>query len=102
MIRNEQINTVASAALTLTGPIEDPNIVGRVSVEGGTIKLRSQRYEIVTGTLDFPPGGTTPIVNVLTEGDVSGYHVYMGLQGPIDAMDVTLRSDPDLPRSELL
>lgn len=102
LIRNEQVNTVASAALQLTGTVDDPIVTGRVAVEGGTIKLRSQRYEIVTGTLDFPPGGTTPVVNVLTEGDVSGYHVYLGLEGPIDAMDVTLRSDPDLPRSELL
>jgi outer membrane protein assembly complex protein YaeT len=102
LIRNQQVNTVASAALTVNGTIDDPSIVGRVGVEGGTIKLRSQRYEITTGTIDFPVGGATPVVNILTEGDVSGYHVYLGLQGQIDAMDVTLRSDPDLPRSEIL
>jgi outer membrane protein insertion porin family len=102
LIRNQQINTVASAALTLNGTIDDPSVVGRVGVEGGTIKLRSQRYEITTGTIDFPVGGATPVVNILTEGDVSGYHIYLGLQGQIDAMDVTLRADPDLPRSEIL
>jgi outer membrane protein assembly complex protein YaeT len=102
LIRNQQINTVASAAISLGGTIDDPSVTGRVSVEGGTIKLRSQRYDITTGTIDFPIGGASPVVNILTEGDVSGYHVYMGLQGPIDAMDVTLRSDPDLPRSEIL
>jgi outer membrane protein insertion porin family len=102
LIRNQQINTVASAAISLGGTIDDPSITGRVSVEGGTIKLRSQRYDITTGTIDFPIGGASPVVNVLTEGDVSGYHVYLGLQGPIDAMDVTLRSDPDLPRAEIL
>ncbi len=102
LIRNEQINTVASAALTISGTIDDPGIAGRVSIEGGTIKLRSQRYEIITGTLDFPIGGATPFANILTEGDVSGYHVYLGLEGPIDAMDVTLRSDPELPRAEIL
>ena len=88
--------------LTVSGTIDDPSIAGRVSIEGGTIKLRSQRYEITTGTLDFPVGGATPFANILTEGDVSGYHVYLGLEGPIDAMDVTLRSDPELPRSEIL
>ncbi|MFP5264512.1 MAG: translocation/assembly module TamB domain-containing protein [Blastocatellia bacterium] len=102
LIRNEQINTVGTAALTVGGTLNDPAITGRVAVEGGTIKFRSQRYDITTGTLDFPAGGATPLVNVLTEGDVSGYHVYVGLTGPIDAMEVTLRSDPDLPRSEIL
>lgn len=102
LIRNEQINTVGTAALTVGGTLNDPAITGRVAVEGGTIKFRSQRYDITTGTLDFPVGGATPLVNILTEGDVSGYHVYVGLTGPIDAMEVTLRSDPDLPRSEII
>jgi outer membrane protein assembly complex protein YaeT len=102
LIRNEQVNTVASARLSLTGTVDDPNITGRVTVEGGTIKFRSQRYEITTGTLDFSGIGTTPNVNFLAEGDVNGYHVYVGLLGPLDQMEVTLRSDPDLPRSEVL
>src|SRR6185503_7982869 len=75
---------------------------GRVAVEGGTIKFRSERYEITAGVLDFPGGGTIPDVNLLAEGDVSGYHVEVGLQGPLDTMDVILRSDPILPRSEIL
>ena len=102
LIRNQQVNTVGSAALSVAGTATDPNITGRVSVEGGTIKLRAQRYDITTGTLDFPGGGATPIVNLQTEADISTYHVYVGLQGPLDQMEVTLRSDPDLPRSDVL
>src|SRR5205085_8382033 len=86
LIRNQQVNTVGTAALTVSGTIDDPNITGRVSVEGGTIKLRSQRYDITTGTLDFPGGGSTPVVNLLTEADISSYHVYVGLIGPLDQM----------------
>ncbi len=102
LIRNQQVNTVGSAALTIAGTASDPNITGRVSVEGGQIKLRGQRYDITTGTLDFPGGGSTPLVNLLTESDISGYHVYVGLIGPLDQMEVTLRADPDLPRSDIL
>ncbi|PYT08311.1 MAG: hypothetical protein DMF60_05025, partial [Acidobacteria bacterium] len=102
LIRNQQVNTVGSAAVILSGSIDDPNITGRVSLEGGTIKLRGQRYEIMTGTLDFSGGGSTPEVNLQTEADISNYHVYVGLIGPLDQVEVTLRSDPDLPRSEVL
>jgi outer membrane protein assembly complex protein YaeT len=102
LIRNQQVNTVASAALNIGGTIDDPSIEGRVSVEGGTIKFRTQRYEITTGTIDFPGGAQTPFANFLAEGDVSGYHVYVGLFGPIDEMEVVLRSDPDLPRADVL
>ena len=102
LIRNQQVNTVGTAALSIGGTATDPNITGRVAVEGGTIKLRAQRYDITTGTLDFPGGGSTPVVNLQTEADISNYHVYVGLQGPLDQMEVTLRSDPDLPRSDVL
>lgn len=102
LIRNQQVNTVGSAAIILSGSINEPNITGRVSLEGGTIKLRGQRYEIMTGTLDFAGFGAIPEVNLQTEADISSYHVYVGLIGSLDQLEVTLRSDPDLPRSDVL
>lgn len=103
LIRNEQVNTVATALLTVTGTASAPNVSGRVSLEGGTIEFRNERYEIVTGTLDLPSGaGATPYLNLLAEGDVSGYQVNVGFQGPLDDLEVTLRSEPQLARQEIL
>ncbi|HKA02301.1 MAG TPA: translocation/assembly module TamB domain-containing protein, partial [Candidatus Solibacter sp.] len=102
LIRNQQVNTVGTAALTISGTLDNPNVTGRVALEGGTIKFRAQRYDIDTGTLDFPGGGASPEVNLMTEGDVAGYHLNIGLEGPIDNMEVTLRSDPELPRGDIL
>src|SRR5215510_11829336 len=103
LIRNEQVNTVGSASLTIAGTLADPFVTGRATFEGGTIKFRSQRYEITAGTIDFPPGpAISPLVNFLAEGDVSGYHVYVGLTGPVNDPDVTMRSEPELPQSEVL
>src|SRR6185436_9730055 len=84
LIRNQQVNTVGGAALTVSGTIDDPNITGRIALEGGTIKLRGQRYDIITGTLDFTGGGAEPDINLQTEADISTYHVYVGLVGPLD------------------
>jgi outer membrane protein insertion porin family len=103
LIRNEQVNTVGSASLTIAGTLTDPFVTGRATFEGGTIKFRSQRYEITAGTIDFPPGpAISPQVNFLAEGDVSGYHVYVGLTGPVSDPDVTMRSEPELPQSEVI
>ncbi|HKQ89161.1 MAG TPA: translocation/assembly module TamB domain-containing protein [Blastocatellia bacterium] len=103
LIRNEQVNTVGSASLTIAGSLADPSVTGRVTFEGGTVKFRSQRYEITAGNIDFPPGsGISPELNFLAEGDVSGYRVYVGLIGPVSDMDVTLRSEPELQRSEVI
>ncbi|HEY6330042.1 MAG TPA: translocation/assembly module TamB domain-containing protein [Blastocatellia bacterium] len=102
LIRNDLVNTVASAALHLGGTIDSPSISGHVNLEGGTIKLAGQRYYITTGTLDFPIGGDPPEVNLMTEADISTYHLNVGLHGPVNDMEVELRSDPTLARSDVL
>ena len=103
LIRNEQVNTVASAALDLGGTLSAPEITGRTTLEGGTIKFRGQRYQVTSGTLDLLGGfGVEPEMNLLAEGDVSGYHVYVGFLGPLNDLEVTLRAEPDLARAEIL
>jgi outer membrane protein assembly complex protein YaeT len=103
LIRNEQVNTVATALLNVTGSANDPTVTGRVILEGGTIEFRDERYEITTGTLELPSGaGATPYLTLLAESDVGGYQVYVGFQGPLDDLAVTLRAEPQLARSEIL
>ena len=103
IIQNDQINTVGSAILTLTGPITNPDPNGLITFDGGTLRLRGQRYEISAGSLDFPAaGGSAPTLNLLAEGDSGGYRIYIGLAGPIDNLDPTFRSEPQLTRDEIL
>ncbi|MGH9936173.1 MAG: translocation/assembly module TamB domain-containing protein, partial [Blastocatellia bacterium] len=103
IIQSDQINTVGSAILTLTGPINNPDPGGLITLDGGTWRFRGQRYEIITGSLELPPtGGSAPLLNLLAEGDSSGYRVNIGLTGPIDDLDLTLRSEPQLTRDEIL
>jgi len=103
IIQSDQINTVGSAILTLTGPINNPDPSGLITLDGGTWRFRGQRYEIVTGSLELPAtGGSAPLLNLLAEGDSSGYRVNIGLTGPVDDLDLTLRSEPQLTRDEIL
>jgi len=103
LIRNEQVNTVASALVDVRGTLTEPDISGRATIDGGTIKFRGQRYEITSGTVELPGGfGAEPQLNLLAEGDVSGYRVSVGFDGPIDSLEVSLRSEPQLARAEIL
>jgi outer membrane protein insertion porin family len=102
IVQNDQINTVGSGILTLTGPITNPDKVGPITLDGGTWRFRGQRYEIIAGSLEFLPGGATPLLNLQAEGDYNGYRVTIGLSGPISNPELTLRSDPQLTRNEIL
>ncbi|MDQ3013105.1 MAG: translocation/assembly module TamB domain-containing protein, partial [Acidobacteriota bacterium] len=101
-IRSKQINAVGTALLTLSGQLSDPRITGRIDSEGGLVNFRGQRYEITKGTLDLLAGNDTPQINLVAEGDVGGYRVYVGFVGPLDGIEITLRSEPDLPRTDVL
>ncbi|MGH9840689.1 MAG: translocation/assembly module TamB domain-containing protein, partial [Blastocatellia bacterium] len=102
IIRNKQINTVGTGSLELLGKLSDPDVNGRITLDGGTLRFRGQRYEISNGSLDLPLGSATPILNLLAEGEYSGYRVSIGLIGPIDDLDMALRSEPQLTRGEIL
>jgi len=103
IVQNDQINTVGTAILTLAGTAANPDPSGLITLDGGTWRFRGQRYEIITGSLDLPPtGSSAPLLNMIAEGDLSGYRVNIGLVGPIDDLDLTLRSEPQLTRDEIL
>lgn len=103
IVRNEQVNTVASATLNLSGTLSEPDVSGRVMLEGGTVTFRGERYDITAGTLELPGGfGAQPELNLVAEGEVSSYRVYVGFNGRLNDLEVTLRSEPDLTRAEII
>ncbi|HEY6400367.1 MAG TPA: translocation/assembly module TamB domain-containing protein, partial [Blastocatellia bacterium] len=101
VVQNDQINTVGSAALTLTGPVNSPDVSGLINVDGGTWRFRGQRYDIIAGSLQFPQGGARPQLNMQAEGQNREYRISIGLSGPIDDPFLTLNSEPQLTRDEI-
>src|SRR6185369_6436945 len=92
VIRTDQLKTIGSAQLNITGTLNNPDLNGRISLEGGTIKFRGHKYEITTGTIDLPGGASSvPYLTLLAEGDIRGYHVSVGFTGPVNELDVSLR-----------
>ncbi len=102
IIRNEQMNSVASASLQLTGPMDDPEVSGRITFEGGSIIFRGQRYEITSGALELSGSGEEPRLQLRVEGEIRGYRVYIGFTGPINSLDLSLSSEPALSRAEII
>lgn len=103
LVRGNQINAAGSALFTIGGTLSDPDPRGRIETESGLVRFRGQRYEITRGTLDLPAGSNqTPVLDLVAESEVSGYRVYLDLLGPIDAIELKLRSEPQLTRDEII
>lgn len=102
IVRNPQIDTVASASISVGGELSSPNLTGRISLEGGTVTLRKQEYRITQGFLDLPGGILVPTLDLMAEGEVSTYRVFIRFTGPIDQIDLDLESEPTLTRTEIL
>ncbi|NDD64285.1 MAG: hypothetical protein EBZ36_09945, partial [Acidobacteria bacterium] len=102
VIRGEQFNAVGTALLTVSGASRDPNITGRLESDSGFVRFRGQRYDIARATLDLLPGNGGAVLNLTAESDFRGYRVSLGLAGPSDAIETTLRSEPALSRDEII
>jgi len=102
IVRNEQIDAVGSTLLNVTGTLTNPNLTGRIESEAGSVRFRGQRYEITRGAIELPPGDATALLNMTAEGEFSGYRVTIGFIGPIDDIDLTLVSEPQLSRDEII
>jgi translocation and assembly module TamB len=103
IVRNNIINARGSADLDLRGPASDPQISGRVLLSRGTIELRNGRHELTRGLITFPGGRRSePILDFETQAEISGYRITIGFEGPPSRLQTTLRSDPDLPDSDII
>ncbi|MBO0799407.1 MAG: translocation/assembly module TamB domain-containing protein, partial [Blastocatellia bacterium] len=102
VVQNKQINAVGSAILTLGGTLTNQDVIGRIESDGGTVRFRGQRYDITSGSIDFPPGAGEPQLNLTAESDISNYRVTIGFVGPVNAIELTLQSEPQLSRDELV
>jgi outer membrane protein assembly complex protein YaeT len=102
IVQNKQINAVGSALINLNGTLNNPDPVGRIESDGGTVRFRGQRYEITSGSIEFPTGNGEPILNLSAESEIGGYRVTIGFVGPVDAIELNLQSEPSLSRDEVI
>jgi outer membrane protein insertion porin family len=52
--------------------------------------------------LDLPGGGAEPEAQLLAEGEIKGYRVYIRINGPTSSLNLALSSEPDLSQTEII
>jgi translocation and assembly module TamB len=107
VVRNNIADLTASLSLRVTGDLDSPQVTGRIFANSGTIFFRNDRYEVQRGELLFPPNtaGIDPIINLQAESEISGYQVFVNLNGRLsetENLSATVRSNPSLPQADVL
>lgn len=93
----------AEADLRLRGDLAQPVLVGRVLINQGDVLFFGNKYTIDSGEItSVNPARTDPVVNLDLQTKVRGIDVTLTLNGPINKLNVSYRSDPPLQLSDIV
>jgi translocation and assembly module TamB len=98
---SNQLTLKGAANLRIRGTVEQPGLLGSVTLNGGELLFRGDRYILKPGTVDFVnPTGIEPRLNIAVETRVKQYDVRLLFRGPVDELRTTISSDPPLPPAD--
>jgi translocation and assembly module TamB len=93
----------AEANLRLRGTATNPSLLGRINITQGQIVFFGTQFSLNQGSIAFyNPVKIEPVLNVDLETKARGIDVILNISGPINKLNLTPRSDPPLPFSEIV
>lgn len=107
IVRNNIAQVVLSADMDIQGTAATPVPLGTVKVEEGRVLFSKKRFDITQGSLSFiDPQGGGPNLQlesvVKVQGTTREYSIYLTFTGPLDRIQLELRSVPDLEREDIV
>jgi translocation and assembly module TamB len=100
---SSKLSLQGAANLQVRGTAAQPVILGRMSLTGGDLIFRGNRYLLQPSALDFiNPVRTEPIVNAVVDTTVQAYDIHMRFRGTVDQLQTTYTSDPSLPPADII
>jgi len=101
--QNAYAKLAGDVDLRLRGTVASPSLLGRVSITEGNATIAGTRYELQRGEITFTnPVRIRPAIDLNATARVQDYDITLGLHGSIDQMNVSYRSDPPLPESDVV
>ncbi|HJU10375.1 MAG TPA: translocation/assembly module TamB domain-containing protein, partial [Candidatus Binataceae bacterium] len=97
------MSVAGTAALTLRGTAEQPALVGRVNLTGGSMIFNGDRFVVTGGTIQFvDPHQIRPVLNVTLTTTIQQYDIDLRFTGPTDQLRGEFTSNPSLPRADII
>lgn len=95
--------TQIEADLHLRGSPVKPIVLGSLTANAGEVEFFGNRYTITRGEiLFFNTAVIQPVLDIDVETRIRGITVYINVNGPLDRINVTYRSEPPLSTNEIV
>ena len=102
-LASNRLSVGGSANLTLIGTLAHPVIIGRLGLASGEVFFLGKRFEVQSGTIEFPnPSRTDPVLNLYITTNIEHYNVTLKLSGPVDRLRTSYTSDPSLSQADII
>ena len=93
----------ANANMRIRGTWENPNLLGHISLQNGQITFAGNKYRVTRGDIDFvDPFRMDPVLSMQATTTISQYEVTLDLTGKASHLNLSYRSDPSLPTSDII
>ncbi|HLY17102.1 MAG TPA: translocation/assembly module TamB domain-containing protein [Bryobacteraceae bacterium] len=93
----------AEASLRLRGTGSNPSLLGRINITQGQIVFFGTPFTVNQGSIAFyNPVKIEPVLNMDLDTKARGIDVILNISGPINKLNLTPRSDPPMPFSDIV
>lgn len=100
-VRGRGLDAEFGGALRLGGTVSDPEPVGRFDLRRGRLSFLGQRLNLTEGAITAA-GSLIPRLRIVAEAVTADVTAQIILDGPADAPELILTSQPELPQDEVL
>jgi translocation and assembly module TamB len=88
--------------LHVRGTVANPSLLGHISITDGSATLAGTTYQLQRGEIYFSnPIQMDPIIDLDATARVEDYDIDIGVHGPLSKLNLTYRSEPPLPESDI-
>jgi translocation and assembly module TamB len=88
--------------LRVRGTVASPSLLGHIIITDGSANFAGTNYQLQRGEIYFSnPIQLDPIIDLDATARVEDYDIDIGVHGPLSKLNLTYRSEPPLPESDI-
>jgi len=102
-VKTSFLQTSVHVNMMIDGSVRQPNLVGNLSLAGGSLAFPYKPLYITKGSIDFVSGQPyNPFVELIAKNKLKKYNVSLHVSGALSQQQITLESSPPLAQEQIL